>query len=232
MTPFAVAPVTPHLWEGRYARIPGETTAFHVRLVEGRWWPVIEWASGGMTAECPMVDSVGATALASSVNAGKTLLGGTPGGSFMINEYGQILVPAPTPSDARVAIVGECSGPLEFLNSAAGCGTVDLADDSALNVGDIWDRPYIGVPYQLSHRSELYFWEGADDGGRKLLPRAQDTGLIGALRALRGYGAVRFLATYGGLVLTKVPVGSWPDERWEPRYVGHIDFGQWFRKEG
>ncbi len=232
MTPFAVAPVTPHLWSGRYARIPGETTAFHVRLVDDLWWPVVEWAFDGMIAECPMVDSAGAAALASAVNRGKAFLGGGQGGSFLINEYGQILVPAPTPGDPRVAIVAECTGPLEFMNNAVGYGTFDLADNSVLSAGDVWNRPYVGVPHHLSRRSELYFWGVGEGGGGKLLPRAQDSELISALRHLRGHGAVRFLAAYGGFVLTKVPVGSWPYERWEPRYVGRIEFRQWFLKEG
>lgn len=232
MIPFAVAPGTPQPWSGRYARVPGETTAFHVRLVDGLWWPVVEWAFDGMTAECPMVESAGAAALTAAVNAGKALLGGGQGGSFLINEYGQVLVPASTPRDTRVAIVGECTGPLEFVDNAAGSGTFDLADDAALGAGDTWDRPYVGVPYQLSRRSELYFWEESDGAGEKVLPWVQDRELIRSIRHLRGHGAVRFLAAYGGLVLTKVPVGDWPYERWEPCYVGRIDFSQWFAKEG
>ena len=232
MNQFAVAPGTPQLWAGRYARIPGETTAIHVRLVDGVWWPVVEWAFDGMTAECPMIESAGAAALASIVNAGKAFLSGGPGGSFLINEYGQILVPASSPYDTRVAIVGECTGPIEFMNSAAGSGTFDLANDTALGAGDNWDRPYVGIPHQLSRRSELYFWEEGDGGGEKLLPRVQDSELITSLRQLRGHGPVRLLAAYGGFVLTKVLVGRWPHERWEPRYVGRIDFRQWFAKEG
>lgn len=232
MNHFDVAPANPRHWSGRYKRIPGETTALHVRLVDGQWWPVVEWPFDEMVAECPMVESAGAVALASAVNAGKALLGGGPGGSFLINEYGQVLVPASTPYDSRVAIVGECTGPLEFMNIAAGSGTFDLADDNALGGGDRWDRPYVGVPHQLSIRSELYFWEDGDGGGGKVLPIVQDSELIRSLRHLRGHGAVRFLAAYGGFVLTKVSVGSWPNQRWESRYVGRIDFTQWFAKEG
>ena len=232
MSRLTVAPRTPRAWSGRYARIPGGTSALHVRLVDGAWWPVVEWAVDGVTAECPMVGSAGAAALASAVNAGKTFLGGERGGSFLINEYGQVLTPASTPGDARVAIVGECTGPLEFVDNAAGSGTFDLADDTGFGAGDDWDRPYVGIPHHLSSWSELYFWGVGDGAGEKLLPRVQDGELIGSLRRLRGYGAVRFLVTYGGFVLTKVPVGSWPHERWEPRYVGRIDFARWFAREG
>lgn len=176
-----------------------------------------------------MVASGGAIALVDAVNAGKAFLGGGPGGSFLINERGQILVPAP--NGYRVAIVGECSGPLKFKNSATGRGTLDLADDATLDPGDVWDRPYVGVPHNLSRWDEIYFWEADAGGGEKVLPQAQDSRLIGALRRLRAWGPARFVAAYGGFVVTKVPVGSGPRQRWEPHYVGRIDFRKWFRKE-
>lgn len=109
--------------------------------------------------------------------------------------------------------------------------TFDLADDDALSAGAAWDLPYVGVPHQLSKRSELYFWHETDDGSNKWLPTAQDPDLIGKLRDLRSSGAVRFIATYGGFVLTKVPVGGWKNPSWESRYVGPINFNQWFPKE-
>lgn len=231
MTRFEVAPVPPRVWSGRYARIPGETTALHVRRVNGEWGPVVKWALDDTTAECPMVASSGAAALAAAVNAGKAFLNGGEGGSFLINERGQILVPASSPNDYRRAIVGECSGPLRFENRAVGRGTFDLADNSGLDPGDVWDRPYVGVPHNLSGRNELYFWEEGAGGGGKILPQAQDSELIGALRGLRGHVPVKLVAAYGGFVLTKVPLGDWPRQRWEPRYIGRINFRKWFRKE-
>ncbi len=231
MTRLEVAPVAPRVWSGRYARIPGENTAFHVRLVDGRWWPVIDWAVDDTTAECPMLAADGAAALAAAVNAGKAFLGGGRGGSFLINERGQILVPASSPNDYRVAIVGECSGPLKFENSTEGRGVFDLTDDSGLSSGDVWDRPYVGVRHQLSRRGEIYFWKYGAAGGGKLLPPAKDSELIGALRRLRAWGPARFVVAHGGFALTKVPVGSRLRQHWEPRYVGRIDFRKWFERE-
>jgi len=199
-------------------------------MVSGRWWPVVEWGVDGLVGECPMVDSPGVQALVSAVSAGKAFLGGGGGGAFLIDEYGQVLVPAS--NDARVAIVGEWSGPLEFLDVLAGNGVIDLADDTGLEPGDAWTGPYVGVPHNLSGRSEIYFWRETASGSGKLLPRHQDDALVRALRGLRPHGAIRFLPVYGGFVLTKVPIGVWPDQRWEARYVGRIDFTRWFAKEG
>src|SRR5687768_8526489 len=108
----------PRRWNGRYSRIPGEKTTFHVKWNNGRWWPWVLWAVDDEVAQCPMVDSAAACALASAVNAGKTMLGGEPGGAFAVNEFNQVL--APDSAGRRVAIVGEFTGPLEFTNSFVG----------------------------------------------------------------------------------------------------------------
>ena len=35
----------PTLWNGRYARIPGETSVFHLDYLHGRLWPFVLWDS-------------------------------------------------------------------------------------------------------------------------------------------------------------------------------------------
>ncbi len=231
MTRFQVNRVKPQVWNGRYARIPGDTTVMHVHFVDGKWRPVCIWELDGVKAVCSMVDSKDAIVLAKAVNKAKKFLGGGPGGSFLINERGQILVPAPGSKDFRRAIAGTCSGPLLFANSLKGYGTFDLADDTGLKLGDVWDRPYIGMIHHLSNKNQLYFWKVDADGGTKVLPQTQDTDLIAALRHLRPFGGVKFIAAYGGLILTKVPVGIGAKMIWEPRYVGRINFDEWFQKE-
>jgi hypothetical protein len=221
-------PQRPTTWGGRYARIPGEWTAFHVRWRGDTWWPLVAWAAAGEIATCPMLAAGPAAGLARAVNQGKRLLGAPDGGSFVINEFGQVLVPSSV-GDRRVALVGEWDGALEFTDPLRG-GTFDLAPAKPLVNGDRWEHPYLGTPYHLSFRSEIYFWDEDARGGAKLLPPAQDHELIEALRALRPYGAVRFVVGCGGLVLTKVPaVPRWTE--WEARYVGRINYARWFTKE-
>ena len=106
----------------------------------------------------------------------------------------------------------------------------DLCDDRGCRAGDPWLLPYVGSPYNLSSQDEIYYWYY--ESGCKVLPPEQDEALIGALRSLRPYGAVRFVVTPGGLVLTKV--NRWEgvgNSTWEPRYVGRLDFQKWFPKE-
>ena len=226
--PCSFTPQGPRIWGGRYARIPGEGTAFHVRRCDHGWWPIAVWMAGAEIASCPMVASGPAAELARAVNRGKRLLGAPAGGSFVINEFGQVLVPS-VAGDGRIALVGEWAGAVEFTDALRG-GTFDLAPAKPLVNGDLWDLPYLGVPYHLSVRGELYFWNEGSHASAKQLPPVQDDDLIDALRAIRPSGVVRFVAGCGGLVLTKAPAASrWTI--WEPRYVGQIDFERWFKKE-
>jgi hypothetical protein len=192
------------------------------------WWPFAVWVVGAEIGNCPMVVSGAAAELAEAVNWGKRLLGAPAGGSFVINEFGQVLVPS-SAGDGRIALVGEWQGALEFTDALRG-GTFDLAPAKPLVNGDRWDLPYLGIPYHLSIRGEIYFWNQDCHLAAKQLPPVQDDDLIDALRALRRSGPVRFVACCGGLVLTKVPAASrWTI--WEARYVGQIEFKNWFVKE-
>ena len=227
-SPCSFIPQSPRIWRGRYARIPGEGTAFHIRRRDHEWWPFAVWMTGAEIANCPMVASGSAEELARTVNEGKRLLGAPAGGCFVINEFGQVLVPS-SAGDGRVALVGEWEGALEFADPLRG-GMFDLAPAKPLVNGDHWERPYLGVPHHLSFRSEIYFWNQDSHAAAKQLPPAQDDELIDAIRALRPSGAVRFVVCCGGLVLTKAPAASrWTT--WEARYVGRIDFEHWFAKE-
>lgn len=217
--------VAPQVWVGRYRRVPGETTALHVRFAGGAWWPVVEWPRDDEVAACHMVGEGDVAALAQAVNAGKRALGTGPGGAFLLDEYGRVLVPASDATGVSVVVVGECAGPLRFHNAFAPGEVFDLYDDSGLVLGDPWDRPYVGLQHQLSRYSELYFWEQDSDGARRLEPPRQDIRLIRALRVLRPHGPVRFLVGMDGVVITKV------EPHWEPRYVGRVDLATWFPKE-
>jgi len=227
-------PSQPQIWSGKYKRVPGDNTAFHVSQVNGQWHPNASRSIGAETAQCNMVASGTSTALASAVIDGKRYLGGNGGGSFLINEFGQVLVPAQNWTAAHndhVAIVGSFSGSLLLHDPFIGNDLVDFSATSHLQLGSVWERPYIGIPYNLSRRNEIYFWGSTSTGNWKNLPPVEDTALINAIRQVRPTGAVRFLVSYGGIVLTKIPIGDLREELWEPRYVTQIDNRRWFSKE-
>ncbi|GBD30579.1 hypothetical protein HRbin32_01687 [bacterium HR32] len=217
-------PVGPKEWGGFYKRIPGKDTAYHVRSgtvfclwERRRYWRL--W--------CAMVGSAAADELVRAVREGKRFFGYSGGGSFLINEYGQVLVPSPA-GDGRQALVGEWMGSLEFVDPLNN-EVFDMADDGGLELGDPWLRPYVGVPHHLSRRDELYFWSDSLD--LKVPPPGQDPRLIECLRSLRPHGPVRFITLPGGFALTKVPRRVGGRTVWQPVYVGRLDLDSWFPKE-
>jgi hypothetical protein len=218
----------PHTWKGRYRRIPGRTTVIHVRRVDGDWWPLIDWRIDDETGTCLMLDRGDVDDLVEAVHAGKRALGVGPGGSFLINEFGQVLIPVNEEETTRVAYTGDCEGPLAFENPFQVGTTFDLADSRALKAGDRWERPYVGIVYNLNAYDEICFRQTDATGSRYIEAPVHDPKLVAALRALRPSGWVRFIVGAGGIALTKVHVHS----DWQPHYVGRISPARWFSKEG
>lgn len=227
----------PRRWPGYYRRIPGDTTAFHVPSNEGgRVLPFVYWDRAEGRGRCWMVESEAAYALADAVNAAKRELGGSGGGSFLINEHGQVLVPAPG-GGGDVLLAGEIAGDLEFENPFLSGATFSLADDARLCVGDSWDRPYVGMWYNLAKYGQVYRMRMAASAQMKELPARQDSSLVRNLRSIRPYGAVRFIVNPHGIVLTKAPPDGdaetlCEEESWTTAYAGRIDPTRWFAKEG
>ncbi len=214
-------------WSGRYGRIEGGSSAFHVVPHAGHHVirAYIKTSEGRVTCEAlPCLDI---KAMIEAINDVKWRYNDQSGGSFLINEFGQVLVS----NKAKVRVcVGQCTGNLRFLNLDTH-QILDLSDDSKLATGDSWDLPYVGMAYILSQEHQLYFWD--DRKSSKLLPQVQDRELVRKIRSIRRSGAVRFLVNPYGLVATKIPVGEFDfdEDNWEPVYVGRIDYAKWFAKE-
>lgn len=225
--------VKPSIWKGRYDRIMGNRSVFHIRWdsQKQRWWPMVEWYAGGEVRSCWFVEGDGAATLAQSVNQIKSIFTGAEGGAFLINEWGQVLVPVDDDESSRI-LLGEVTGRIDFESPLNPGETIDLSDDLGLRCGDAWNKPYVGVPYHLSARDKIYFRNLTRSGDDICHLESQDSRLVRLLRSVRRYGPVRFIVTPGGLVLTKRPATASEDEDlWEPVYVGRIDFTKWFHKE-
>ncbi len=87
--------------------------------------------------------------------------------------------------------------------------------------------------YNLTAGGEAEFTWGGLAGPEWQNPPVQDRDLIRKLRKIRRHGAVRFIVNPYGLVLTKEPSGEFDfsEDKWEPVYVGRIDYTKWFEKE-
>ena len=186
----------------------------------------IRWNDGEYDCECAVIRSPAAKAMAKAINDAKQSHVGHPGGSFVINEFGQVISPI---QNGRLRIlVGETTGTLWFNDPRADNKRLTLNAADGLNCGNPWSLPYLGMQYQLSAGSEIYFWREDEERGGKDLPIRQDRDLIELLREIRPNGAVRFIVNHYGLVLTKKPVRR---DQWQAIFVGKINPGKWFRKE-
>lgn len=216
-------------WQGRYRRPLGETSTFKLKYtMEHGFWPVVEWDRSEGRSICSACDCNSIEELVKAVNKVKVRISGEEGGAFVINEFGQVIVPSIWGNRERF-LVGEVEGVLLFEDPYS--GDIDLSDDTGLQSGDICEKPYIGVQYNLRRDSNICYYD------RKLgnieYPPEQDRELIKKLRKVRRYGAAAFIVNQYGLVLTKIPEGEYreDDDKWVPVYVGRINYNLWFRKE-
>ena len=222
----------PRLWNGRYARIPGDYSVFHLKFYGDQYWPAVLWNTEDGIGTCYALESATSIALAESVELAKRKAGGSGGGIFIINEHGQVVVPA-SDGGGRRFLVGQLKSGLQFENPFDEDEVIDLADDSRLQVGDPWKLPYVGFPFNLNGRNEIYFNQVDEDGRRSIFPRTQDAELINAFRHIRRSGGLRFIVNHAGIVLTKCPISSvgTSEDGWQPVYVGRINSRLWFEAE-
>ena len=221
-------------WCGRYNIIPGQTTTFKIKfsLEKQAFWPIVEWDRFDETLFCPACEaSRSIKELVEAVNGAKIKISRRPGGTFIINEFGQVIVPSSW-GDGKRVLVGEVDGVLLFENPSDG-SIIDLSDDTGLQIGDLWEKPYIGVKYNLNSRSNIYYYRNCSEQNKSEYLPKQDDELIKKLRKVRRYGAVRFIVNQHGIVLTKIPEGEYckDEDKWIPVYVGRINYNLWFKKE-
>lgn len=219
-------PNTPRLWFGRYSTRTTQSGSFHVREFNNGWWPVIDWSQDGAVGECHAVDDGDkeVTLLVDAVNNAKSLLGGRSGGKFMIDEYGEVLVPSNTPGDTRKMWVGsiDLSKPFSFENPFDD-SDFDLSEDFWMTPGDEFELPYVGMKFTLNAGLQICQQHQTPLGTLNVFPRVQDQNLIAELDSLGG-GGCSFIVNPFGIVARKILLGG----SWTPVYVGRIDLSSWF----
>ncbi|MGB9863613.1 MAG: hypothetical protein ACPLPQ_07390 [Candidatus Saccharicenans sp.] len=227
-------------WFGRYGR-----------LIGGSYWKValnneilVIWNINSDTKVVLQAKhSPEIKKLAEAVNDAKKIMGSYGGGTFSINEFGQVIVPSADGNGKRI-LVGEIKGPILLKNPFSNNQDnkwIDISDDSGFKCGDPWPFPYLGVVYRLSANDRIYYKEENEDESYAIFAPVMDESLIKKIRMVRPYGAVRFLVNPYGIVLTKKPAkeqkhfGSsdiFIDESdYVPCYIGRINYQKWFKKE-
>ena len=180
-----------------------------------------------------MLDGEAAVELTAAVRALKARAGTGNGGSFHVNEFGQVLVSVSDESD-RHLLAGEWHGPLWFEDVFEDDRAFDLCSTTGLSTGSPWHMPYVGIPHKVCADGRIGFAQPGWAGARTIYPPRQDEQLADTLCRLRGYSGCRFVVAPGGIVLTKVTprhVRDSDEGGGRPIYVGRINFQRWFAKE-
>ena len=213
----------PRSWKGRYRRIPGQEPAFYTNAMDE---VLVRWIDRetGDKLESKIERTPAALALGKSVNDLKELKTGKRGGSFLINEFGQVI--SPLFGTTNRFIVGEVVGVPRFQDPDMPGHWFTLTGEG-LGRGDVWKYPYIGMAYNLGE-SGIYFKFEDDEGSSKQTPTHENQTLVVALRELRPFGVLRFVVNLHGAALTKVQDS---EGQWCPHFVGHINVATWFEKE-
>jgi hypothetical protein len=189
-------------------------------------WPFVLMKEDWDRARCWAVRCLAVPDLVKAVQAGKALFGREASGAFIVNEFGQVIVPA-SDGDGRRAIVGEIQGELTFEDPFENGAVFNLSDCKDLRGGEKWCKPYVGVKYNWSIQDGIHFRGEHEEGTNREVCPHQDSALIRALRAVRNETYCRFIVNPHGLVLTKKQLHS----AWCAVYVGRINYKLWFPKE-
>ena len=224
MSPFIFDPLPRAVpWTGRYNRIPGKESVLNATVagsVHAYWKP---WNTGEVLIS-KIVDQSAAKKMAEAINHAKALYAGSPGGSFQINEYGQVICPI-SRSSSRYW-VGNISGVPSFADPRTPGSAFKLVLPADTEPGTPWERPYIGMKFNFESGGSIYFQEDDGDIRRRIRLAETTPDLARRLRQVRGGGStIRFVVNFHGAVLTKQE----PD--WQPVFVGFIDPASWFPRE-
>jgi len=211
--------LTPEEWKGFY-RIPvGKVSKFHAKA-DGSL--IFEWRDGGFHFECEAEEDSGVDKLITAVNDLKISKAGQPGGSFIINEFGHVIVPYFGQDGEPPILIGKCDGEIFFENPWDDDSLLSL--DTPLSCGDQWELPYIGIKFNLSNKDKIHFIKEDHAGQKKYYLGNNYDELVHNIRKIRPWGGCSFIVNPHGHVIIKKKVGP----IWKPYYVCQIDYSKWY----
>ena len=168
--------------------------------------------------------------LVNMVNRIKLEVNGKPFGSFYINEYKQVLVPAVGSEDYFLA--GEYREPLrfEFEGKIISGEAVDL-EGHPLSPGDTWVGPHPGIPYTLcAGGNDIKYTTTPSPNVEKTVKLSKAIGVDEAktvaskIQGFKGFAGGRFYVNEFCSIFSPIQEG------YEYRYVyiGRLDLDTWF----
>lgn len=168
--------------------------------------------------------------LVEMVNAVKIDKAYTPGGSFYINEYQQVIVPVAGEDTYYYAGDYDKLLVFEFEGHLISGEPTDLSGN-LLSPGDIWEGPHAGIPYILCAGGQdiRYTLEVRPNVtkevrlSRVIGPQAA-RGVAAQIRKVKGFDGGRFYVNERRSIFAPIQEG------WDTKYlyIGQLDLERWF----
>jgi len=168
--------------------------------------------------------------LVNMVNRIKLEVSGKPFGSFYLNEYKQVLVPAVGSEDYFLA--GEYREPLrfEFEGKIISGEAVDL-EGHPLSPGDTWVGPHPGIPYTLcAGGNDIKYTTTPRPNVEKTLKLSKAIGVdeaktvSGKIQGFKGFAGGRFYVNEFCSIFSPIQ----EDYGYRYVYIGRLDLDTWF----
>lgn len=168
--------------------------------------------------------------LVNMVNRVKLEVSGKPFGSFYINEFKQVLVPAVGSEDYFLA--GEYTEPLrfEFEGKTISGEAVDL-EGHPLSPGDTWVGPHAGIPYTLcAGGNDIKYTTMPRPNVEKTVKLSKEIGANKAkavsskIQGFKGFSGGRFYVNDFCRIFAPINEGY----EWNYVYIGELDLDNWF----
>ncbi|MGB9863612.1 MAG: hypothetical protein ACPLPQ_07385 [Candidatus Saccharicenans sp.] len=218
------------IFNGNRPQSVSKDAKYSVRLVNNKPMVTIVYETADGERWYPSTDAH--PKLVEMVNNAKIEITGKPFGSFYINEYHQVIIPAVGTSD--YFLVGEYSEHIrfEFEGKIISGEPIDF-DGRPLKPGDVWVGPRAGIPYILE--------AGGDDIRYEYRPRPfvekrvrlsqaigkeRATQVAHMIRSVKGFSGGRFYVNEFHAIFA--PKNTADGLKY--LYIGQIDLGQWFPK--
>lgn len=170
--------------------------------------------------------------LAQMVNQVKIKACGKPNGSFYINEYDQVIVPAVGSNEYFLAGVYSKRLHFRFEGKAISGAPVDW-DGNQLHPGAQWVGPHAGIPYTLTAGGDdvYYQFSPRSDVTRKIKLSKQigirDAAAVAdQIRSVKGFLGGRFYVNEFHAIFT--PLNDNGDLTYV--YIGQLDLKKWFAR--
>lgn len=223
----------PALFAGYYGRENGHPYSFRVRPRNTiKFWPSADMVVANKHLEIPFVlapdqpyDVAPRDLTVAVTDVMKRLTAALFDGTFLITEFGNVLVPSRDSS--QIFHVGEWMGPIWVEDAySPAADPMELYGVAGLRSGDTWKRPYVGSSYTTTVIGTKVILTPRNGKGTLGVRGYFEEEVLPLLRRVHWDSKMQFLVTHGGHLVTRVALSA--RGAFEPPvFCGTLDLDRW-----